>query len=149
MIGEIDWRGTADDVVLLPARVETVVVHPDRLDERALALLAPLGPRIVFENMDCQKRDGRTAAELARVFAACPEAGFCLDVAHVRTHDPSLGLAFELLDALGDRLRQLHVSGIEPDGTHRPTTAADLELYAPVLERCAGFPVVLEEPLEP
>jgi sugar phosphate isomerase/epimerase len=78
------------------------------------------------------------------VFADHRDAGFCLDVAHAWTNDPSLRLGHDLLDALGDRLRQLHVSGIERDGTHRPTTQADLELYRPVLDRCEGVPWILE-----
>jgi hypothetical protein len=36
------------------------------------------------------------------------------------------------------------VSGIEPDGTHRPTTQRDLDLYEPLLERCRNVPWVLE-----
>jgi hypothetical protein len=42
----------------------------------------------------------------------------------------------------------VHVSGIEPDGTHRKTTEDDLSLYAPLLERCADVPQVLETVLE-
>ena len=91
--------------------------------------------------MDVTKRYGRDVVDLAEVFAAFPEAGFCLDVAHVWTNDPTLRLGHDLLDAFGERLRQLHVSGIEADGTHRPTTAADLDLYEPLLDRCRHVPV--------
>ena len=142
-----DWERVAPLLERLPERVETVVLHPDVLGEAGLALLEPLGGRLCFENMDCAKADGRLPAELDRVFAACPDAGFCLDVAHVWTNDPTLALGEALLDRHGDRLRQLHLSGIEPDGTHRPTTQADLELYAPLLDRCAHVPFILEAPL--
>jgi hypothetical protein len=138
------WPEVAPELAALPDRIETIVLHPDTVDAAALDLLRPLGRRLCFENMDCNKADGRFPAELARVFDACPEAGFCLDVAHVVTHDPTLGLAFDLLDAFGDRLRQLHVSGIEPDATHRPTTEDDLVRYAPVLDRCGQAPLLLE-----
>ena len=119
-----------------------VVLHPDVYGREATC--ADLGARAVFENMDVAKGFGRGADDLRTVFAALPEAGLCLDVAHVWTNDPTLELGHELLDAFGDRLRQLHVSGIEPDGTHRQTTAADLELYAPLLERSQGVPWLLE-----
>ncbi len=123
-----------------------VVLHPDVYgDEPACA---DLGTRAVFENMDVAKDFGQGVDDLARVFAALPEAGLCLDVAHVWTNDPTLALGHELLDAFGDRLRQLHVSGIEPDGTHRTTTAADLALYEPLLERCDHVPWLLEAELE-
>ncbi|HST24919.1 MAG TPA: hypothetical protein VLJ76_02925 [Gaiellaceae bacterium] len=122
-----------------------LVVHPDVYAD---ADLARLGSRVVVENMDVQKRFGRSLADLVSAFDAWPQAGFCLDVAHVLTNDPSLRLADELLAAFDDRLRQLHVSGIEPDGTHRTTTAADLDLYRPVLERCRHVPWILEGVLE-
>ena len=32
----------------------------------------------------------------------------------------------------------------ERDGSHRPTTQADLELYGPLLERCEAVPWILE-----
>lgn len=122
-----------------------LILHPDLyFDEPAVA---GLESRAVFENMDIQKDFGRTVADLRLVFDRWPDAGFCLDVAHVWTNDPSLTLATDLLDAFGDRLRQLHVSGIEPDGTHRPTTRADLDIYTPVLGRCTHVPWLLEAEL--
>jgi hypothetical protein len=122
-----------------------VILHPD-IYAREPAV-AELGKRAVFENMDIQKSFGRDLPDLRVVFDRWPDAGFCLDVAHVRTNDQSLALAHDLLDAFEDRLRQLHVSGIEPDGTHRPTTQADLDAYAPVLERCSEVPWILEAEL--
>ena len=122
-----------------------VVLHPDVLGgERALA---GLGSHAVFENMDVNKAFGRETADLVEVFDRFPEAGFCLDVAHVWTNDRSLRLGIELLRAFGDRLRQIHVSGIDADGTHRPTTPDDLSLYEPLLSRCPHVPWVLESEL--
>jgi hypothetical protein len=131
-------------IVRLPLDCD-VILHPDLYgsDDTVHAL----GDRAMFENMDVGKHFGRTVEDLALVFDRFPDAGFCLDVAHVWTTDSSLALGHELLDAFGDRLRQLHVSGIEPDGTHRPTTRADLELYEPLLERCGGVPQILESVL--
>jgi len=121
------------------------IVHPDvYMGEPSLL---SLGRRLVFENMDVQTSFGRSVADLGSVFDAHPEARFCLDVAHCWTNDPSLRLAHDLLDSFGDRLCQLHVSGIEPDGTHRPTTRGDLNLYAPVLARCQHVPWLLEAEL--
>lgn len=118
-----------------------LILHPDVWrDESLLAF----GARAVFENMDVNKEYGRSVDDLREVLTRSPDAGFCLDVAHVWTNDTSLALGHELLDAFGDRLRQLHVSGIEPDGTHRETTAADLALYGPLLTRCDGVPWILE-----
>jgi hypothetical protein len=119
-----------------------VILHPDLYGRDDAA--GELGSRATFENMDVAKSYGRTVEDLRAVFDRFPDAGFCLDVAHVWTNDRSLALGHELLDAFGGRLRQLHVSGIEPDGTHRETTAADLELYRPLLDRAAHVPHVFE-----
>ena len=119
-----------------------VILHPDVYG--AADSVASLGPRAVFENMDVAKRFGRTVEDLAEVLERFPEAGFCLDVAHVWTNDRSLALGHALIDAFGTRLRQLHVSGIEPDGTHRNTTRDDLALYEPLLQRCGSVPRVFE-----
>src|SRR4051812_15939159 len=77
------------------ARVaDAVVVHPDAME--APEAYAPLGSCLAIENMDARKAVGRTAEELAPYFAALPEAGLCLDVAHVLSVDPSM--------AEGDRI---------------------------------------------
>ena len=131
---------------LLPTLPHDVVFHPDVYREQEW--IRELASRAVFENMDATKQFGRDVVDLAETFAAFPDAGFCLDVAHVWTNDPTLALGHELLDAHGGRLRQLHVSGIELDGTHRTTTPADLELYEPLLARCGGVPWLLEAELE-
>lgn len=140
-VGVASPTETVDVILALPVDCD-VVFHPDLYGETDA--VAKLGRRAVFENMDVAKAFGREVADLRPVFARFPEAGFCLDVAHVWTNDTSLALGHALLDTFGDRLRQLHVSGIEPDGTHRPTTQGDLELYRPLLDRCAGVPWLLE-----
>lgn len=122
-----------------------VVFHPDVY--RHEDSVAGLGGRALFENMDVAKTFGRTVEDLEEIFRRFPDAGFCLDVAHVWTNDTSLTLGHDLLDAFGHRLRQLHVSGIEPDGTHRPTTNHDLGLYEPLLARCRHVPQILEAEL--
>lgn len=143
------WDGTpaalATALASIPGSVDGIVLHPETLGD--VAPFRDLGERLRLENMDTRKDDARTAAELARYFDALPGACFCFDVAHAQLHDPSLGLAHELLDAFADRLAEVHVSSIEPDGEHVPLRAADAEAFLPVLERCAGVPWVLEAPV--
>jgi hypothetical protein len=138
-------EGAADVVGSLERFSFDVVLHPDVFGSEPAC--ARLGARALFENMDVGKRFGRGLDDLQEVLATFPDAGLCLDVAHVWTNDRTLRLGHELLDVLGGRLRQLHVSGIEEDGTHRPTTRADLELYEPLLERCRHVPWLLEAEL--
>ncbi len=127
----------------LPAVVRAIVVHPDVMeDPRAYTRV---GSRLVVENMDDRKAFGQTADDLTSVFAVLPEAGLCLDVAHVSAVDPSMDLAHELLDRFGPRLRQLHVSSLV-EGEHAPLTEHDAERFREVLRRCVDVPWILEAP---
>jgi sugar phosphate isomerase/epimerase len=143
------WDGTpaalAAALGAIPAFVDGIVLHPETLGD--VAVFADLGTRLRLENMDTRKDDARTVEELARYFAALPAARFCFDVAHAQLHDPTMGLAHELLDAFGDRLVEVHVSSIRPDGEHVALRAEDADAFAPVLERAVGVPWVLEAPL--
>jgi len=129
----------------LPSWIDAIVLHPDAL--RDPAAYAPLGHRLVLENMDVRKAGGRTVAELEPVLDALPEAGFCLDVAHVSSVDRTMALGDELLDAFGTRLRHLHVSSLNADGCHVALTEEDEERYGPLLGRCIDVPWILEAPL--
>ena len=143
-----DARGSTEAVCSALARLDgafDIVLHPDVYV--AEPSVQHLGGRAVFENMDCEKDFGRTASDLEQVFETFPEAGFSLDVAHVWTNDPTMGLADELLTKHGGRLRQAHLSGIEEDGTHRPTTEDDLRLCEPLLAQCPNVPWLLETEL--
>jgi sugar phosphate isomerase/epimerase len=141
----VKLRTSAMNVLRTLARLPQgldIVVHPDLYASEPPP--PRLGRRLLFENMDVQKAFGRSVADLDGVFAAHPDAGFCLDVAHCWTNDPTLRLAHDLIDRFAIRLRQVHLSGIDPDGTHRPTTRDDLDLYGPVLARCRRVPWLLE-----
>jgi hypothetical protein len=143
------WRedelALADALLALPASVDGIVMHPETLGD--VDAFAPLGGRLRLENMDTRKPDGRTTDELGRYFAQLPQARFCFDIAHAWQHDAGMGLAHELLDAFGDRLVEVHLSSIDTDGAHVPLRPGDVDAFAPVLERCAGVPWVLEAPL--
>jgi hypothetical protein len=124
---------------------DAIVVHPDAMDDpRAYR---PLGAALVLENMDSRKRTGRTVEELAPYFAALPEAGLCLDVAHVLSVDPSLHEGERLLDAYAGRLRHLHVSSIDDTCRHVPLTLEHETRFAALLRRCPDVPWILEAPL--
>ncbi len=129
----------------LPCWLDAIVVHPDAMeDARAYAAV---GSRLVVENMDARKADGRTAQELERVFEALPEAGFCFDVAHAWQIDPTMAEAQRLLDRYAHRLRHVHVSSLGADGSHMPLTEEHEELFAPLLARCRDVPWIYEAPL--
>lgn len=121
-----------------------IVMHPDTIEDAHA--YRPLGRALLIENMDSRKPWGRTREELAQAFDELPEAGFCFDIAHAWSIDPSMGVANDLLDAFGDRLRHVHLSSLSPELHHIPLTAADEELFRPTLERCVDVPWILEAP---
>jgi sugar phosphate isomerase/epimerase len=125
----------------LPAGVRALIAHPDTVADPAP--WRALGRRVVFENMDDRKAGGRTADELEALFAALPEAGFCLDIAHAHTLDPTMNVATELLDRFRGRLREVHLSSIRA-GAHTTLLEADEALFGPVLSRCRDVPWILE-----
>jgi len=127
----------------LPCGVRTLIAHPDLVVDPAP--WRSLGRRLVLENMDDRKATGRTADELEVLFAALPDAGFCLDVAHAHTVDPSMGVADDLLDRFRGRLREVHLSSIRA-GAHTTLTPEDEILFGPVLARCRDVPWILEAP---
>ena len=133
----------AADIAGLPFSVRSIVIHPDLIADPAP--WRAHGRRVVIENMDARKDSGRTAAELKPLFDELPEAGFCLDIAHAHSIDPSMSLATELLDAFRGRLRQVHLSSLR-DGSHTTLTPEDEALFTPLLGRCRDVPWILEAP---
>jgi hypothetical protein len=131
-------------LLALPHAVRTLIAHPDLVADPAP--YRALGRRIVFENMDDRKDGGRTADELEGLFAELPEAGFCLDIAHAHTIDPTMSVAAELLDRFRGRLREVHLSSIR-HGSHTELTVEDEALFARVLSRCRDVPWILEAPV--
>jgi xylose isomerase-like TIM barrel protein len=135
-----DWR-SARVLSELPAWVRSIVTHPDALAE--LAPYRELESRFVLENMDDRKQTGRTADELDVAFDQLPEAGFCFDIAHAASIDPTMHVAEELLDRFRSRLRQVHLSSLH-HGHHIPVTDDDEARFAGILARCRDVPWILE-----
>lgn len=141
---EIPEEALVEELVDLAERADAIVMHPDTIEE--LDRYRALGRSLVLENMDARKGSGRTAAELAPLFAELPDAGFCFDVAHAWSVDKTMQVAGELLDAFADRLRHVHLSSLSADLHHVPLTEGDEELFRPILERCVDVPWILEAP---
>jgi sugar phosphate isomerase/epimerase len=126
----------------LAHRVDAIVMHPDVM--RDLALFRDLGSTLLIENMDRRKPVGQTAEHLTDYFAELPEAGFCFDVPHAASVDPTLHVAHELLDAHGHRLRHVHLSSLDERCHHTSLTAEDQDRFESVLDRCRDVPWILE-----
>jgi hypothetical protein len=137
----MDDRQRAELLNELPLWVRSIVAHPDVIDDPIV--FGELGTRLVLENMDDRKSGGRTADELGSLFKQLPDAGFCFDIAHAWSVDPSMGVASDLLDRFRSRLRQVHVSSLNR-GHHVPLTVDDEVRFAAILDRCRDVPWILE-----
>lgn len=132
------------DLARLPRWIDAIVVHPDVI--RDPANFAPLGRRLVLENMDKRKQDGRDVGELQRFFDVLPDAGLCFDVAHVASVDPSMEEGDRILNAFAGRLRHVHLSSLDEKSHHISLRPDDEERFADLLRRCRDVPWILEAP---
>jgi hypothetical protein len=124
-----------------------VVVHPDTLHDAGV--WAEFGRTLCVENMDRRKPIGRTAAEMHAVFERLPEASFCLDLAHARQCDPSMGEAVQMVRDFGDRLTQVHLSELNGQSRHvrlSEAAADDFERVAPLIP--LHVPAIIESPVQ-
>ena len=128
----------------LPRWIDAIVVHPDVIEDPQN--YAQLGRRLVIENMDDRKADGRNASELAPFFEALPEAGLCFDVAHAGSVDETMAKGADILDSFTSRLRHVHLSSLDADSHHVPLSPSDADRFSPLLGRCRDVPWILEAP---
>lgn len=140
---------TPEDEALAVARAaadfgyERLILHPYVV--RDPARWRWLGSRLVLENMDFRSPGFMTAADMETVFAAVPEASFCLDLAH--THGWCADEADRLLDRHACRLVAVHYSEIDRvTGDHFPAVGEDaLASHAPRLRRVReDIPIIFE-----
>jgi hypothetical protein len=125
-----------------------IVVHPEILETPEL--WRRLGRRLCIENMDMRKAIGRKPDDLRELFGIYPEAGFCLDLGHARQLDPTMVMALRMFLDFGDRIRQVHVSEVNPYGKHIPIGASTRLAFAH-LSKCVTIdcPLIIESVIPP
>jgi hypothetical protein len=122
-----------------------VILHPDAI--RDCDLWEKWGGQICIENMDSRKEFGKSVDDLTYVFDNLPQATFCFDIGHARQIDSSMELARTMLIRFGSRLRQIHLSYVNPLGSHEVLTPEVLEACEQVAAYIpAETPIILETP---
>lgn len=119
-----------------------VVLHPDAI--RDPGCWRDFGSLLCIENMDKRKSTGRTAVELRRFFAELPEASLCLDLAHARQFDTTLGVARSILGEFGKRVAQIHLSELDARSHHGPLSMAAVHSIQTLNHWIPSVPVILE-----
>lgn len=127
--------------------VKGVVIHPDTVDD--FNALEYLGIPILVENMDKRKTKGISPSEFSGYVSCGFNFDFVLDLKHVYEHDPSMQLTGEFSEAMGDRLKEYHISG--HDGTsnhtllHNSTNWRDIIFNIPYTNK---KPLIIESVFE-
>ena len=143
-----DDTGNTDEVIIklkelfdnLP--ISGFVFHPDTIAN--FIGLEVIGLPVLIENMDRNKKIGISAEDIAAIKDDY-NFGFVLDLQHAFEHDPSMDLANEMLQIMGERLSHLHVSGEFGDHHHIPLhLAQNQEAIGRILKLMPSVPVILE-----
>ena len=125
-----------------------IVVHPDTIHD--FGAWRSLGALVAIENMDRRKPIGRTARELEGIFKQLPEARFCFDIGHARQIDATMSEARFLVQELGPRLAQLHVSVVDAMSRHDPLSDEAVAAFRQVAPWVPEHvPLILETPSRP
>lgn len=123
-----------------------IIVHPDIITTPML--WQKLGSNLLIENMDGRKSIGRTAIEMAKVLESLPEAGICFDIAHAKQVDPSMTEAAMIIQQLGSRIKQIHLSDIDSYSVHAPLNIQALLAYKSISYLLLPeVPVIIESPI--
>jgi len=143
-------RFSPDDEAYVVDRLQSVlereipvVVHPDVIFRPAL--WDDMGPGLLIENMDKRKAVGRTAEALRSLFDCFPKARFCFDLGHARQVDPTMMEARLILENLGERLAEVHISEVNTSSRHDPLSAWAISAFRSVASLVPdNIPIVLE-----
>ncbi len=100
---------------LLP--IKGIVIHPRKIDDFEKLEKSKLP--FLIENSSLGKPIGTLPEYFEKIKADYP-FGFVLDVKHAYEHDPSMVLAKELIAAMGNRLKEIHISGGTAKMNHLP-----------------------------
>jgi hypothetical protein len=123
-----------------------LILHPDAVHD--WGLWRDFGKILCVENMDNRKPIGRTAEDLEKIFHQLPQAGLCFDIGHALQVDPTMGEAYWILKALGDRLVQVHVSEVNSHHKHDALSYSTIESFKEVSGMIpASVPLILETPV--
>lgn len=118
--------------------VQSVVVHPDMFEN--FQILKRYDLPYAIENMDDRKKSCRNVDDLKKVFGKIG-ASFVLDVNHVYTNDKTFVLEQDLLNAFGDKLSEIHLSGF--DTFHDPLYKTKQDYFADRIKKLDA-PVIIE-----
>lgn len=107
-----------------------IVLHPDAVHEAEL--WQRFGHRLLIENMDRRKRDGRSAEEISHWLLRLPQAQLCFDLAHAQQWDTTMTEAYLILKKFSKRTRQVHISQLDSASRHYPLSSSSVRAFSEI-----------------
>jgi hypothetical protein len=96
-------------------KVNWIVMHPSVIED--FSVFNGFDLPILIENMD-KRNEKLIKPEQFRKFREEFDFGFLLDLQHAYEQDSSMNSAKELLGVMGERLKEMHVSGFNDEYKH-------------------------------
>ena len=122
--------------------IQGLVLHPDITDD--FKYLEDSGLPFLIENMDNKKDFGKTPEHFRELINEC-SMGFVFDAQHAYENDSTMKSGIELISIMGNRLKEMHVSGQKKSEMHYPIHASDnREAIQKILELGIEVPKILE-----
>ncbi|MDO8669158.1 MAG: hypothetical protein Q7K65_02605 [Candidatus Buchananbacteria bacterium] len=130
--------------------LDLVVFHPDTVYDFAAFYMKSVDFNFAFENMDKRKASHKSVKDMAKLAFQFqyPLDNFkmVLDVNYAYTNDPTMTLAAEFYEKLGDKIAQVHLSGYA--GRHEPLfQTRQSEIIKSI--RNLNVPIIVESILQP
>ena len=92
-------------------KLDMVVFHPDGILD--FSVLQESGLPIGVENMDQRKETHRTVEDMKKLLSDYPDFALVFDTNHAFVNDNSYKLGREFVEKLGDRIKEIHLSGFK------------------------------------
>ena len=126
--------------------VSGIVFHPNTIEN--FSVLEKSGLPILLENMDSRNQVGITPEYFEKIKNNY-DFRFVLDLQHVYENDSSMELVQDYIQAMGNRLKHLHLSGQTDFSGHYPTYfSSNKEAIENVLSIGINIPKISEGVLE-
>lgn len=125
-------------------RLDCVVFHPDTVGD--FSIFNDVDFNVSFENMDHRKESYRSVNDMGSLLSTNKKYGFVLDMNHIYVNDPTMALANEFYKTLGDRIKEVHLSGFKV--LHDPLFETE---QSEIIKAIQNFdvPIIVESLLTP
>ncbi len=122
-------------------RIDNLVFHTDKLKELKILKKFSYLP-ISLENMDSEKKEGKTVQEFQKIFREY-DFGLTLDLQHCYTNDRSMKNALEFQKLFGERITEYHLSGFDRNFNHYPLFKTEQNIIIRSLLK-KDIPIIIE-----